>query len=60
MAITYREDLKADAVYYINEDAQYFYTPDGEGGIFYDTEEELIEAHGNGYRSIEIDELSDY
>lgn len=60
MATMHRFELLADAVYYIHADDMYFYTPDGEGGVFYDDEDALIEAHGNEYNYIDIDELSDF
>ena len=47
-----RHQLKADHMYYLwerkEENGTYFYTPDGVGGYWYDTEEEMFEQHGVG------------
>jgi hypothetical protein len=41
-----REDLKPETTYYVRKDDQYFWSPDGEGGYWYETLEELEEQHG--------------
>lgn len=54
-----RKDLKAEQGYYVIDQDQYFWTPDGEGGFWYDTQEEMEDQHGEG-TIIDIDELLDY
>ena len=46
-----RIDLKADQMYRLfykadESDETFFYTPDGVGGFWYDTEEEMLDQHG--------------
>ncbi len=54
-----RKNLKAMQAYYVQKDDMYFWTPDGEGGYWYDTKEEMEEQHGEG-SVIGISELLDY
>lgn len=56
---TRRSELKAEQGYYVAKDDMYFWTPDGEGGFWYDTIEEMNEQHGVG-EVVDIDELLDY
>lgn len=53
-----RKNLKAEQAYYVQKDEMYFWTPDGEGGYWYDTKAEMEEQHGEG-RVITITELED-
>jgi hypothetical protein len=53
-----RKNLKAEQAYYVTKDGLYFWTPDGEGGYWYDTKEEMEEQHGVG-SIIRIGELED-
>jgi hypothetical protein len=41
-----RSALRADAMYFLAWENQYFYTPDGTGGFWYATEAEAFAAHG--------------
>lgn len=46
-----RDQLRGDQMYRLfyredEEDEMYFYTPDGVGGFWYDTKEEMLEQHG--------------
>jgi hypothetical protein len=47
MAIS-RKNLKPEQAYYDQKDDMYFWTPDGEGGYWYATKEEMEEQHGEG------------
>lgn len=53
-----RKNLKAEQAYYVQKDELYFWTPDGEGGFWYDTKAEMEEQHGTG-RVVTISELED-
>jgi hypothetical protein len=53
-----RKNLQAEQAYYVSKDDMYFWTPDGEGGFWYDTEEEMWDQHEVG-DIITIDELED-
>ncbi len=54
-----RKDLKAMQAYYVRKDEMFFWTPDGEGGFWYETPEEMEAQHGVG-QIIFIAELLDY
>lgn len=53
-----RKDLEAMQAYLELKTGTYFWTPDGIGGFWYDTQEEMEDQHGAG-DIIEIDELLD-
>lgn len=54
-----RKNLKAEQAYYDRKADMYFWTPDGEGGFWYDTKAEMEEQHGEG-RVISVSEILDY
>lgn len=57
-----RKDLKPMVLYFVQDCEQYFWSPDGEGGYWYDTKTEAIEDVGledNAPVTI-IGELLDY
>ena len=54
-----RKNLKAMQAYYVAKDHLYFWSPDGVGGFWYDTKEEMEDQHGEG-KVIGISELLDY
>lgn len=56
---TRRSELKAEQAYHVTKDDMFFWTPDGVGGFWYDTLEEMEDQHGVG-DIIYIDELLDY
>lgn len=58
--ITYRSELKAIQLYYVESIEQWFWTPDGLGGYWYDTEAEAREDTGDEKAAIVIWELSDF
>jgi len=55
-----RKDLQADVAYYDVKAEMYFWSPDGVGGFWYDSLEELEEQHGEAGRIIHVDEILDY
>lgn len=55
-----RKHLRADTAYHDRSRGTYFYTPDGISGVWYDTEDELNEAHGDIYTVISVHEILDY
>lgn len=58
--ITSRSELAVDTAYYVRKDDQYFVTPDGIGGFWYATIEELEDQHGfQPAEPEEIEELED-
>lgn len=58
--ITPRSELSVDTAYFVRKDDQYFITPDGLGGFWYDTIEELEDQHGfQSAEPEEIEELED-
>lgn len=58
--ITPRSELAVDTAYYIRKDDQYFITPDGIGGYWFDTIEELEDEYGfQSAEPEEIEELED-
>lgn len=61
METMYRDELDAMTGYYFEKTDQYFFTPDGIGGVWYDSEEEMCEEHGIEPADIvEAWDLSDY
>lgn len=54
-----RKDLKAEQGYYVIDQNMYFWSPDGVGGFWYDSIEEMDEQHGVG-EVVDIDFLTDY
>ena len=58
--ITPRSELEVDTAYFVRKDDQYFITPDGIGGFWYGTIEELEDEHGfQSAEPEEIEELED-
>ena len=58
--ITLRSELEVDTAYYVRKDDQYFITPDGIGGYWFDTIEELEDEYGfQSAEPEEIEELED-
>lgn len=58
--ITPRSELSVDTAYFVRKDDMYFITPDGIGGFWYDTIEELEDQHGfQSAEPEEIEELED-
>lgn len=55
--ITPRSELSVDTAYYIRKDDQYFITPDGVGGYWFDTIEELEDEYG--FQSAEPEEIEE-
>lgn len=55
--LTPRSELAVDTAYYLRKDDMYFITPDGIGGFFYVTLEELEDQHG--FQSAEAEEIED-
>lgn len=55
--LTPRSELAVDTAYYLRKDDMYFITPDGIGGFFYATIEELEDQHG--FQSAEPEEIED-
>lgn len=55
--LTPRSELAVDTAYYLRKDDMYFITPDGIGGFFYTTLEELEDQHG--FQSAEAEEIED-
>jgi hypothetical protein len=55
---TARNSLQVDTIYYVQSQEQYFVTPDGFGGYWYDTREEAFSEHGE-QKVITIQELED-
>lgn len=55
-----RKDLKPMQAYFDRKAEQYFWTPDGEGGYWYDTKEEMEADTGNTSRVISVSEILDY
>lgn len=54
-----RNTLKVDTIYFDRSCGQYFVTPDGVGGYWYDTYAEAEEQHGKT-ELISVDEILDY
>lgn len=54
-----RKYLEAEQAYHDEKADMYFWTPDGVGGFWYDTEEEMWDQHDMG-DIIEVDEILDY
>lgn len=54
-----RKDLQAEQGYHEAKTDTYFWTPDGVGGYWYDTLEEMEDQHGAG-DVIDVDEILDY
>ncbi len=54
-----RKNLQAEQAYYVQKDGTYFWTPDGEGGFWYDTKEEMEDQHGVD-TIITVSEIADY
>lgn len=59
MITFYRDDLLAGNAYKVKSVDQYFYSPDGVGGYWYDTMAELLDQHGPVDRVRFIDVLED-
>lgn len=58
--LTLRSELAVDTAYYVRKDDQYFITPDGIGGYWYDTIEALEDEYGpQAAEPEEIEELED-
>lgn len=58
--ITPRSELAVDTAYFIRKDDMYFITPDGIGGYWFDTIEELEDEYGpQAAEPEEIEELED-
>lgn len=58
--ITKRSELAVDTAYFVRKDDQYFITPDGIGGYWFDTIEELEDEYGfQPAEPEEIEELED-
>lgn len=58
--ITPRSELSVDTAYFIRKDDQYFITPDGIGGYWFDSIEELEDEYGfQAAEPEEIEELED-
>lgn len=58
--ITSRDSLEVDTAYFVRKDDMYFVTPDGIGGFWYDTIEDLEDQHGfQSAEPEEIEELED-
>lgn len=55
--LTQRSELEVDTAYYVRKDDMYFITPDAIGGFWYDTLEELEDAHG--FQSAEAEEIEE-
>jgi hypothetical protein len=55
--ITPRSALSVDTAYYIRKDDMYFITPDGVGGYWFDTIEELEDEYG--FQSAEPEEIEE-
>lgn len=55
-----RKNLKADTMYFDQSREMYFYTPDGEGGVWYDSEGEMCDEHGDDYVVHTVSEILDY
>lgn len=55
-----RDRLVADRLYFIVKGKQYFYTPDGVGGYWYDNSDEVIDAGFGDYPLHVIETLSDF
>lgn len=56
----FRKDLQADTMYFDQTARMYFYTPDGVGGNWYETEGEMCDAHGSEYVVHTTREIEDY
>lgn len=54
-----RSRLVADRAYYVQSSGCYFYTPDAEGGYWYDTYEQLASEHG-AQRVYYVEHLEDW
>lgn len=54
-----KEMLEAEQAYYDEKDNMFFWTPDGEGGFWYDTEDEMWDQHPMG-DIISVDEIPEY
>lgn len=54
-----RKNLQAMQAYHETKTDTYFWTPDGEGGFWYDTQEEMEDQHGVD-TIIEVSEILDY
>ena len=55
-----RKNLKPMQAYYDESAEQYFWTPDGEGGVWYDTEAEMREDVGYEGKVTTVSEILDY
>jgi len=55
--ITPRNELEVDTAYFVRKDDMFFITPDGIGGFWYDTIEELEDQHG--FQSAEPEEIEE-
>jgi hypothetical protein len=55
-----RKDLKAEQAYFDQKADMFFWTPDGVGGFWYATLEELEEEHGEEGDLIIVSEILDY
>lgn len=61
METMYRDELEAMTGYFFHKTEQFFFTPDGIAGFWYDSEEEMLEEHGIHPQDIvEAWDLSDY
>lgn len=60
VTITPRSALEVDTAYFVRKDDMYFITPDGVGGYWFDTIEELEDEYGfQSAEPEEIEELED-
>lgn len=55
-----RKNLKPMQAYFDQSAEQYFWTPDGEGGYWYDTKEEMVEDTGHEGTVITVSEILDH
>lgn len=51
--------LKPDQLYYFTVPSQFFYTPDGVGGCWYETKAEAFEQHGERQYTVYDGDLAD-
>lgn len=55
-----RKDLQAEVAYYDQTAEMWFWSPDGVGGYWYDSLEELEEQHGEQDLVKHVSEILDY
>lgn len=54
-----RKELEAEQAYYDQKDDMFFWTPDGVGGFWYTTEEEMWDQHPYG-DIIDVEEVPEF